>query len=450
MGAGQPSSPGRYTTPLPASPRYVSSPLPPTAGVSGSPGRYTSALQHVRQRSDSQQSAPGSYRERMGVHVAPGGGLRRDYGGEDVVDRFVLPRSGGSTGSGYGSVPRGSPAAAAEMGEYASGSGSVKPVASEREREREREKGVPVPGPRVGTPGGVGGAASGSLGAAGGSAPSALAINPFKSSTLSRSGLSSSLLRGVPGSPGRATSPITGPGPGTVAFPQPAPAESGGLAGSAGAVGVGIPVRKRYSSSFSHRYGAVAGSSVGSGGSGESGSTSGSALGLAAREPAVQSRKATPDQQDEISSFVKEIDSARPLLGRYRQDQQQQQQQQSSDADADEPSPTSASTTSGASRGSTVRASSTGARTIGPGAFDPPAATAMLTTEAAVDERLKRMNEEFMRSLEGLGGPRRSRTSSLGAASPMGGSGSGSGSAQGSQEVLGRLEYDYDAQGRMR
>ncbi|KAJ7480236.1 hypothetical protein B0H11DRAFT_1245370 [Mycena galericulata] len=520
QGAG---SPGRHTTPLP---------LP---GASGSPGRYTSAFHapaHPRQRSESathspspsayayaraqqeysyapsssrpppqqQQQEPASYR--MGVHVAAGspGGFRRDLGGADVVDRFVLPRSGGSAASSVPSVP---PSGyERERGESSVGLTGVggartggREPASEREREREREKGVPiggVAGPSAFGGGGVGslgtgqGGGPGSLGATSGSGsglsgPSAIAINPFKSNTLSRSALSSSLLRmgGVAGSPGRTASPIAaagGVGAG-VAFPQPSlsSVDSGSLSGGSvgagpgpGGAGVGIPVRKRYSSSFPHRYGgAAAGSSAGSGGSGESGSGSGS-LGLAARERTSSFLKTPPgvdEQHDDISLFVKDIDAARPLLGRYRQEQQQEKKE-------DEPSASgSGSSSPGTSREGTVRASTSsagtalGGRTMTPAAFDappPPSAhgsalvprPAMLTSESEVDERLRRMNEEFVRSLVGLGGGGRgaSATSSASASgmisSPVSAGSSSRGDGQGSEEVIGRLEFDFEGQGR--
>ncbi|KAJ6628418.1 autophagy-related protein 13-domain-containing protein [Mycena sp. CBHHK59/15] len=434
-----------------------------------SPGAY----QHARQRADSQYSTggagtsigggmggaglgtPPSYR--MGVHVAPY--ARRAASAHsphaaDVVDRFVLPRSGDpSPASGAGSfagreraVSQRDAGAGMGMGmgmgmvgrererDADSGSSALfRGVASEREREREREKGVPIGGPS--SLGGGGGGASGS-----GSGPSAIAINPFKSNTLSRS----SLLRGVAGSPGHATSPIAGAGAGTgaVAFPLP-PSDGAGGGSGVGSVG-GIPMRKRYSSSFPHRY--AAGSSVGSGGSGESGSAgaggSGSAS-LAARERTasgagagsrsgsfLKSAPAVDEQRDEISSFVKDIDAARPLLGRYRLEQQQQQQQRGGapDEDRDADPPSSSSSSPGTSRSGTVRGSSS---TVAPAARAPSGA--MLTSESEVDERLRRMNEEFMRSLVGLGG-----------ASPV----SARGDGQGSQEVIGRLEFDFDGHGR--
>ncbi|KAJ6528539.1 hypothetical protein B0H19DRAFT_536481 [Mycena capillaripes] len=124
------------------------------------------------------------------------------------------------------------------------------------------------------------------------------------------------------------------------ATPPPSVGESVGTSAGAGVNasgrvsgggGADIPVRKRYSGSFPHRYGAAARSSVGSGGSGESSNASGSVGVGTAPVP----RECTPSacgsflkspttdaQHDDISAFVKDIDAAWPLLGRYRQQQQ--------------------------------------------------------------------------------------------------------------------------------
>ncbi|KAJ6610784.1 hypothetical protein B0H10DRAFT_2059011 [Mycena sp. CBHHK59/15] len=202
-------------------------------------------------------------------------------------------------------------------------------------------------------------------------------------------------------------------------------------------------MRKRYSSSFPHRY--AAGSSVGSGGSGESGSAgaggSGSAS-LAARERTASGAGAGAGSRS--GSFVTQVGpgggraARRDLVvcqghrrgaaaaGRYRLEQQQQQQQRGGapDPDRDADPPSSSSSSPGTSRSGTVRGSSS---TVAPAARAPSGA--MLTSESEVDERLRRMNEEFMRSLVGLGG-------------------GGGGDGQGSQEVIGRLEFDFDGHGR--
>ncbi|KAK7051721.1 hypothetical protein R3P38DRAFT_3172033 [Favolaschia claudopus] len=278
-----------------------------------------------------------------------------------------------------------------------------------------------------------------------------IAINPFKSNTLSRSSLTGSLLRnvgGVAGSPGRAggvgggggsgtTSPMGVVFPPSAAYPPPLNPSGGGAggaplppsspvvppppssaeSGSFGA-GVGIPTRKRYSSSFTHRYGGAAGSSVGSGGSGESGSVSGSvpvrertaSQGQGGSSRSGSFLKSPVDaQRDDISAFVKDIDAAGPLLGRMRQQQQEQQDDDEDTADAEDSNggggggdEASTSSSPGTSRGGTVRgAGSTLRGTVGPGA---PPAQAMLTNQDEVDARLKSMNDEFLRSLVGLGG----------------------------------------------
>ncbi|KAJ6541189.1 hypothetical protein DFH09DRAFT_1089474 [Mycena vulgaris] len=426
-----PPSPGRYTSPLPPSPGRYTSPLPPAAGAgagSGSPGRYTSAF-HARARSSSfrggDSPAP-SYR--MGVHVAAGTGYRRDSG--DVADRFVLPRSGASSVVSVPSPMRES--------EYAP---------SEREREREREMGVPIGAGIGGGFGGLGGlgGVSGSERERGvsGSGPSAIAINPFKSNTLSRSSLSGSLLRGAgTGSPGRATSPIAaGSVPSPIAFPDSgsggSAAGSVGTGGGGGGMGIPMPMRKRYSSSFPHRYG-----SVGSGGSSESGSllgprertASGSRSGGGFQKGA-QPGAGTDAQHEDISAFVKDIDAARPLLGRSRLEQRERAQEQQREQDED------GSSSPGTSRGGTVRGSSiAGARTLTLDALAPAPSGAMLTSESEVDERLKRMNEEFVRSLVGLGG----RGAGAGLTrSPVSAGGVG-GDGQGSQEVIGRMDFDFE------
>ncbi|KAF7377113.1 Autophagy-related protein 13 [Mycena sanguinolenta] len=489
-------SPGRYTSALPpvgpgnsgsASPGRTSAlSLPPT--TSSSPGRYTSVLRprvdSLRAASDtpaypspmhahahrtiseshassssgypglsSSPSSASSYR--MGVHVAPGhrrdSSVGRGAGNADVVDRFVLPRSGPSslttTGIGTGAGMRGSPVTTSPLAlrDAAGFGGGV----YER-RIWEAVSNLP------------GGSSSSSGAGISGSRPGAapLSINPFKSNTLSQSSLSGSLLRGVggvTGSPGRgsgATSPIGVVFPGGQA-PSPSPCAAG-------------DGQRRYKCEWqrNNRGGTgAAGSSVGSGGSGESGSVSGSvprAPGSVPRERTASTGQGSRSgsflkspvdaQHDDISAFVKDIDAARPLLGRYRQ---QQQQDESPDPDPepgdvpDQDDGTSGSSSPGTSRGGTVRGAGSTLRagTIGPSAAPPQA---MLTSADEVDARLRRMNEEFMRSLVGLGGAGRASgmgrgsAISAGSGSGIGGGGSGSGSGsggQGSEEVLGRLEF---------
>ncbi|KAJ6527724.1 hypothetical protein B0H19DRAFT_1195582 [Mycena capillaripes] len=165
----------------------------------------------------------------------------------------------------------------------------------------------------------------------------------------------------------------------------------------------------------------------------------------------------TDAQHDDISAFAKDINAARPLLGRYRQ----QQQQDCSDADTPDPKrvhddgadadAASCSSSLGTSRGGTVRGSIAGAGTytLTSGPVFGGAPQVMLMSADEVDARLRSMNEEFMRHLVGLCGDWRRRASMMHSpASPSGHSGSGSGSrGQSSEEVLGELEFDFE-QGR--
>ena len=163
------------------------------------------------------------------------------------------------------------------------------------------------------------------------------------------------------------------------------------------------PQRKRYSSSFGHRYaGQGLPGSVGSVGSAASGGEKGRDN---AEPPAAQaSRRSTPshssafltrgveserDRDDEdISVFVQDIDSAKPLLGRGRGRGRERKEEEEEEVPL--PSP-------GRRR---VRSSSPPDAVL---ARSPPPGM-MLTSEREVDEKLRRMNEEFLRSLEGLGG----------------------------------------------
>ncbi|KAJ7193105.1 hypothetical protein GGX14DRAFT_478923, partial [Mycena pura] len=168
---------------------------------------------------------------------------------------------------------------------------------------------------------------------------------------------------------------------------------------------------------------------------------------------------AADQQQDDISTFVKDIDAARPLLGRFRHERQRtdntEQAEDEAGGDARAPPSTGSGSSSSpdTSRGGTVRGSTSTAaatRTVTASAFDTPSTGAMLTSASEVDERLRQMNEEFKRSLVGLGqghGRGGSRASALTHSPVSTSSGSGSGSAgdgQGSEEVLGRLEFDFD------
>ncbi|KAJ7064357.1 autophagy-related protein 13-domain-containing protein [Mycena amicta] len=458
-----PPSPSRYTSPLP----------PPLPGTSASPGRYTSVF-HARQRTESSlsrdpPSASTSYSHRMGA----GAGYKRDTATTDI-DRFVLPAESSDSLShlrGFG--------AGESSTELSRGA-----MPSEREREREREKGVPIGG------GVSAGLSLGAVGSLPGSAPSPSPINPsminpFKSNTLSRSSLSGSLLRGVSGSPGR-------PG---VAFP-PATIRDSSSSGST-SIPVAVPAqRKRYSSSFSHRYGAAAGSSVGSGGSGESGSASGGgSFGVVAaaaardreRRPSAGSAQGgfiksaspmDPQQQDDIdiSAFVKDLDAAPPLLGRYHaheldDDDEEEEEDVPAGHGRTGTGSGSSSPSTDTSRGGTIRGSGSTypsrTATLGTASTSTSTSAPMLTSASEVDERLRRMNDEFRKSLAGLGSGRgtgtspRSPAGALFAQSQSHSPGSGSASAsasgsvgggsvggQGSDEVIGRMEFDFERRGR--
>lgn len=198
-----------------------------------------------------------------------------------------------------------------------------------------------------------------------------------------------------------------------------------------------IPTRKRYSSSFGHRYVAAGGGgSVGSAGSGERAEST-SFLGV-------------PTDDDEISIFVKDIDARKPLNAQRQ------------------PSPASA-------QGRPATPSHTKSDSMG-------SAVPMLTREEEVDERLRHMNETFLASLEGLGGSRRRGSiggDSAGASPISSVSGRGEGenrgsrptgiwretsrprlgslrsmsandvaSSGGSAEVMGKLEFDEEPQAR--
>ncbi|OBZ77988.1 hypothetical protein A0H81_01860 [Grifola frondosa] len=156
---------------------------------------------------------------------------------------------------------------------------------------------------------------------------------------------------------------------------------------------------KRYSSSFGHRYAVTGG--VGSEGSAGSG----------AKEGANTSFVSATADDDDISAFVQEIDSRKPL-GAMR-DQGAPVAGPSEDRDA-----TVGRTTSTASR----------ARTL---SMPQP----MLTTESAVDE-LREMNETFLASLQGLGSRRREQDDAARAARR-----STSGSASGTRRLADPIAY---------
>ncbi|KAG1723160.1 hypothetical protein EDB19DRAFT_1898113 [Suillus lakei] len=236
-------------------------------------------------------------------------------------------------------------------------------------------------------------------------------INPvhlFKTSTLSSGSRNPSLpSRPVPTSPNSSRIPHS-----SIGFGRQSPSSIGGRSEGED-TSPKIPHRKRYSSSFGHRYAATGGGgSVGSAGSGE--------------------RAEVSDLSTSYleSIFVKDIDARKPLNA----------QRQSSPASAQGP-PNTSSHTKSDSMGS-----------AGP----------MLTREEEVDERLRHMNETFLASLEGLGvageeptrGMRRAEEGTrretsrprLGSLRNM--SANDIASSGGSAEVMGKLELDEEPQAR--
>ncbi|KAG7440201.1 uncharacterized protein BT62DRAFT_938268 [Guyanagaster necrorhizus] len=273
-------------------------------------------------------------------------------------------------------------------------------------------------------------------------------VHPFKSNTLvsaspsggSLGGSSASFGGGVAGSlssVGIANLPALGPTRSPTMNRAPAPLSPIGLASrpsppfapsslrseeSDSPKPPLIPPRKRYSSSFGHRYAPSLG--AGSDGSGSANEKVGSASFLS-----------TNTDDDEISTFVQDIDARKPLSGRHRLHSQSPRQ-----AFPVLPPPQKEE----------------GGLLLKQEAISPPGA--MLTSEGEVDEKLRKMNEAFLASLEGLGGIEgniRRKTSdspeSRGRGSPIGlGMGGfvrpryGSATSQGSEEVIGKLEFDDD------
>ncbi|RDB16414.1 Autophagy-related protein 13 [Hypsizygus marmoreus] len=324
-----------------------------------------------------------------------------------------------------------------------------------------------------------------------------------------------------------------------------------------------VPPRKRYSSSFGHRYTGVPGSvgSVGGAGSvGSIASVSGGALVtsgedsrrigvVAPHSPLSPSPRHSPSpssssnlrpqkrtDDDDISVFVQEIDMRKPLVGRARSGTgtggeqveagsagrpahiststspssplSSQQPHSSSPLGGQgsqpshghgrphslsQPYPFHRALTSPPASGqgplttittmtTTTTTTTTTTRAAPIQASSPPGGL-MLTSEAEVDERLRRMNEAFLKSLEGLGGSGRpSSSSSASSSSPSnvlrpglgrafsergsGGAGGNEGNSgrgiglgldlgvygargagQGSEEVIGRMEFDGEGEG---
>ncbi|TFK50373.1 hypothetical protein OE88DRAFT_1660710 [Heliocybe sulcata] len=184
-----------------------------------------------------------------------------------------------------------------------------------------------------------------------------------------------------------------------------------------------LPARKRYSSSFSHRYAL----SVGSDGSTGSGDRE--------REKPKEGEKASflssNTEDDDLSRFVQDIDAREPLSGRHFQyggelklegqghDREATAMPLGKGKEVDPKERGGARTALGATGTGERRqsfASSPLAGQIERAASEPSStrerASPVLTDQSAVDEQLRRMNEEFMASLEGLGGKRGEQGSS--------------------------------------
>ncbi|EPQ51250.1 hypothetical protein GLOTRDRAFT_141074 [Gloeophyllum trabeum ATCC 11539] len=166
-----------------------------------------------------------------------------------------------------------------------------------------------------------------------------------------------------------------------------------------------LPATKRYSSSFTHRYALSAGSegSAKEGGAGEKASF-----------------LSTKTEDDDLSRFVQDIDAREPLSGRHFQyGGQLKLQGQGHDREetlkgkevdpqerGDRPRLRTAATSEAQSA---PPAAVQLERAVSEPTSERPSvgSSLLLTDQVAVDERLRRMNEAFMASLEGLGGRRR-------------------------------------------
>ncbi|KAI8970887.1 autophagy-related protein 13-domain-containing protein [Trametes punicea] len=182
----------------------------------------------------------------------------------------------------------------------------------------------------------------------------------------------------APSSLGSGRSPASGEG----VSASPA---SGGLQGSPRQQG------RRYTSSFGPRATGTAGS--------QEASPRGSPRSAGKEADKGTSYLSTHTDDDDISAFVQEIDARKPLPSRRD--------------DSPASGPSSSPSPSPHTRERTIREES---ESSDPGAGSPSAHVRvrtlstpypMLATEAAVDERLRAMNETFLASLQGLGSRRR-------------------------------------------
>ncbi|KAA1472595.1 hypothetical protein DENSPDRAFT_838916 [Dentipellis sp. KUC8613] len=312
----------------------------------------------------------------------------------------------------------------------------------------------------------------------------ALALNPFKSSTLSTSSSPSPSLQS-PSLSLRQTSPLALAGR-QIPVPTPTPSRvppspiGGGMAlGSVGskmssspaagaggtslssAEGAGRGV-KRYSSSFGHRYkdsggggsdvsgsGSAAGVSgsaererkdVGGGGGGASVSPFRQALPLTGTSQGSQGTsfpsmgpvtRPTADEED-LSAFMQDISQRKPLGGRHLRTQSDSTSPAGQAHDRDLPASSSPSSRNsvpfGHMRGGTTPEYPPALDRESGGEGSPGRTGQVLTSQEAIGEELQRMNAAFAATLEMLGGARRrERTQSSPSPSPSPGSASGSG-----------------------
>ncbi|KAF9219119.1 hypothetical protein BS17DRAFT_438351 [Gyrodon lividus] len=437
---------------------------------------FTPTLAKNQQR-DSMTGLPGSLPLRTSLPKSPP---------SSVAGQFVLPPTHSRTISMHGSQsPRSAalPLSPTSMNLPANSSTSALSVTSSRQEGStmwSKEEGVPLSGAaarirKESTS--TTGRSSMDLPSAPGPLPirrpSINPVHPFKSSTLSSGSPSihspspslrqpSPLASGaaLPGLPSRPTqtSPNSSrvpPSPIGVSRPSPpfAPSSLGDRRSLASAEGEDtsprLPPRKRYSSSFGHRY-AGSGGATSDGSAGSAGERKDSERERGDRQcggTGTPSFLGATTDDDEISIFVQEIDARKPLASTSAR-----QPLSLSPASALMPSPgslgrdvalpgTAGFTQPGSGSGSVSasgselgagghqQGSSGGAGVgVGVGVGDDSKRSSMgpmLTREAEVDEKLRHMHEVFLASLEGLGsGSTRRRDN---ASAGVGGSGIGLG-----------------------
>ncbi|KAI0041580.1 hypothetical protein FA95DRAFT_1548537 [Auriscalpium vulgare] len=241
--------------------------------------------------------------------------------------------------------------------------------------------------------------------------PPANALPAFKSSTLS----SGSPSLHSPSPSLRQTSPLAGalpsrpfPSPSSSRMPpspigklsSPAPSlgdrrslhsEGGSLVGGEGRSGP-----KRYSSSFGHRYKDSAG--------GASEMSAGSADRKESDKGGSPSYLSANADEEDLSAFMNDTSQPKPLNRRYRSQNADPNRDLTLPSRDSEPSPGSSLPRPGVPFGQeSPDPTLENALGLGVGVGLGP----MLTSEAAVDDQLRRMNETFLATLEMVGGGRR-------------------------------------------